>query len=159
MTYRTCLLLLGCALLALTAVPVAEALPPYCLGYCSCSSSCNSFCYDLEIEQVTTCGVFGLCESSSYCNRCSCSGATQGSSGPDNLYGSAYDDCIDGNGGDDTLYGYAGEDDLFGDSGNDTLYGGSGDDCLDGGSGSDSLRGDTGHDVCYNGESYVSCND
>jgi len=159
MSKRAFVLFLGCAALVLLVASSAQAVPPYCWQWCSCTKSCGSVCWDTEIGTSTTCGAWGFCETSSWCNQCSCSGATQGSSGPDSLYGSAYDDCIDGNGGDDTIYGYAGEDDLFGDSGNDTLYGGSGDDCLDGGSGSDSLRGDTGHDLCYHGESYVSCND
>jgi len=158
MSKRTYVLFLACAALLL-AVATAEAVPPYCFYWCDCETTCYSPCWDTELETATTCGDWGFCETSPSCQQCSCSSATWGTSGPDSLFGSANDDCIHGDAGDDTIYGYAGEDDLFGDSGHDTLYGGSGDDCLDGGSGSDSLRGDTGHDLCYNGESYVSCND
>jgi len=159
MTKRICLLAVALTAAFLLAVPSAQAAAPDCRYACGCSASCAQLCWDYEILQIVSCEQWGICAGSQYCNQCSCSGATQGSSGPDTLYGSAADDCMDGNAGDDTLYGSSGEDDLFGDTGDDTLYGGSGNDCLDGGLGSDNLRGDTGHDLCYNGEFYVSCND
>ena len=64
----------------------------------------------------------------------------EGSSGADNIAGTAVSDILRGNDGDDILNG---------DGGNDILRGGAGNDTLDGGSGHDVMYGGIGNDVYF----------
>lgn len=65
-----------------------------------------------------------------------------GTSGNDQLVGSAAGD---------EMYGYLGHDTLIGDVGNDLMLGGSGEDLLDGGDGNDDMRGGDGNDLLIGG--------
>ena len=69
-----------------------------------------------------------------------------GSSGDDNLKGSARADTMQMRGGDDVANGGAGDDRLFGGAGDDRLNGGAGDDRLNGGAGDDVMTDDRGTD-------------
>jgi Ca2+-binding RTX toxin-like protein len=70
-----------------------------------------------------------------------------GTSGSENLYGTAYDDTINGMGGADNLYGNAGNDTLNGGSSAEYLYGGPGNDVLVGNGGADYVNGGAGADI------------
>ena len=80
-----------------------------------------------------------------------------GTSGPDELQGTASDDSpIGGLGGNDTVYGGRGDDKMFGDDGpprnddgNDQVYGGPGNDVLTDNGGSDLLVGGSGNDTIW----------
>lgn len=72
-----------------------------------------------------------------------------GTSGDDNLIGTAADDCIDGALGNDRLVALGGNDELRGGEGNDILLAGAGNDQLYGGEGSDNLIGGGGNDQLY----------
>lgn len=83
-----------------------------------------------------------------------------GTSGPDNIMGTADNDTIQtlggddlasGNQGDDRIEGGAGNDDLSGNEGVDIILGGTGNDRLSGGQGNDSLTGETGNDTLVGG--------
>ncbi|MEG4232269.1 calcium-binding protein [Microcoleus sp. Pol11C3] len=68
-----------------------------------------------------------------------------GTSGPDYLYGSDFDDSISGLAGNDTLLGVSS--DLYDEYGNDSLDGGTGNDSLWGGGGNNFLNGGDGIDT------------
>ena len=70
-----------------------------------------------------------------------------GSTGVENVTGSAYADRLGGDNGPNALRGMNGDDELLGFSGDDTLYGGNGVDHLAGGAGFDTLIGGPGDDV------------
>ncbi len=83
-----------------------------------------------------------------------------GTSGPDLLLGTDFDDTLEGLGGNDSLFGAigndllegnGGDDEVYGEIGNDTLFGGFGNDTLGGGTGSDSLLGSDGDDELRGG--------
>ena len=78
-------------------------------------------------------------------------GATEGGSGDDTLYGGSGKDELKGKGGDDTLYGDSGDDELEGGSGDDRLYGEAGGDELKGSSGADILEGGSDNDELFGG--------
>lgn len=82
-------------------------------------------------------------------------GVFTGTSGDDQLFGTADGDTMVGKGGSDILYGQAGDDTISGNDGSDFLnggldndkeYGGAGDDFLKGGAGNDYLDGGDGVD-------------
>ncbi len=73
--------------------------------------------------------------------------AMQGTSGDNNIVGSAGDDTLNGRRGNDTISGLAGNDTLRGAKDDDVLIGGSGRDRLFGGQGDDSLLGGGGRDL------------
>ncbi len=75
----------------------------------------------------------------------------RGLAGDDTLSGSDGDDTLSGGDGNDILFGDAGNDQLTGDAGNDQLQGGAGNDVLDGGEGSDRLFGEAGDDSLSGG--------
>jgi Ca2+-binding RTX toxin-like protein len=98
---------------------------------------------------------------------CSYSGACDGTTDPDKLYGREGNNNIYGYGGDDDIYGKSGDDYLFGYAGEDDLYGdlygdvgagppnggvGGGDDYMSGGSDFDRLYGGSGDDRMYGGD-------
>lgn len=84
-------------------------------------------------------------------------GVIAGTSGHDNLFGTAGNDVMSGGAGHDNLFGGAGEDQISGDDGNDHIYGFdiTGDpttdsaDTLKGGAGSDFIQGNAGDDLLY----------
>ena len=89
-----------------------------------------------------------------------------GKLGDDTIYGGQGWDHVDGGSGndvvygdeqDDTVYGGDGKDLLCGNADADTLYGEVGNDELDGGTGTDTLDGGQNPDDCYNGETYIDC--
>jgi len=84
-------------------------------------------------------------------NDCKPGVTLQGSSGPDELTGTADSDTIRGQGGNDRLSGLGCRDKLYGQSGNDQLNGGSNNDKLEGGDGQDQLKGGGGKDTLRGG--------
>ncbi|MEK7821395.1 MAG: calcium-binding protein, partial [Pseudomonadota bacterium] len=72
-----------------------------------------------------------------------------GKDGNDTVHAGAGDDTVEGGDGNDTLHGEAGDDTLKGEDGKDTLYGGDGSDVLKGGDDDDTLKGDAGDDSLY----------
>jgi Ca2+-binding RTX toxin-like protein len=82
--------------------------------------------------------------------------AITGTTGNDNLVGTANDDLMYGFGGNDSLKGNEGDDTLRGGDGNDTLIGNAGDDWLEGGLGADGYNGGNGWDtVAFGGSAIV----
>lgn len=77
---------------------------------------------------------------------------TDGTPGPDTLYGTSGDDVIHGFAGNDIIYGGDGDDTLYGDEGDDKLFGGNGNDKLYGGPGNDQLQGGAGNDILEGGD-------
>ncbi|MEO1795594.1 MAG: hypothetical protein AAFR53_01090 [Pseudomonadota bacterium] len=75
-----------------------------------------------------------------------------GTTGDDDVGGSALDDTISGGGGDDTLLGNGGDDSIEGGEGNDAIVGGGGGDSIQGGEGNDALTGGGGGDSLGGGE-------
>ncbi|NJO46937.1 MAG: hypothetical protein HC835_15665 [Oscillatoriales cyanobacterium RM2_1_1] len=75
-----------------------------------------------------------------------------GTSGDDNLTGSADNDSLDGLDGSDTLFARAGDDNLEGQEGDDLLFSSAGNDFLNGGLGSDILYTGQGNDAAFGGE-------
>lgn len=73
----------------------------------------------------------------------------QGTSGNDNLKGTAANDLIFGYGGNDKITGASGDDCIVGGTGKDTIDAGSGADVVYGNGGADSLTGGAGSDVVY----------
>jgi Ca2+-binding RTX toxin-like protein len=131
----------------------AQAVGPYCDGYCAGYISCSATCYTWGGFK-TTCGDWG----EEPCGVCLATTYWWGTSGPDTHTGDGSNNAMYGLGGDDSLYGSSGDDVLWGNDDDDSLYGGSGNDCLYGDSGTDSANGNSGHDVCV-AESETSCDD
>ena len=77
-----------------------------------------------------------------------------GTTGNDQLLGTAGRDFLSGGDGNDELDGGADRDVLHGGAGNDKLEGGDGDDVLHGGDGSDRLYGGAGNDVLVGGTGF-----
>lgn len=82
-----------------------------------------------------------------------------GGTGNDVVYGDTQDDMVYGGPGNDDIYGGDGKDLLCGNADSDVLYGGVGNDELDGGTGTDTLDAGQNVDDCYNGETYIGCED
>lgn len=80
-----------------------------------------------------------------------------GTSGPDELVGTADRDVIVGNGGNDEIRGLGGDDLICGGNGRDRIEGNAGNDVLRGGSGFDTGLGGLGSDACVSVESARSC--
>ncbi len=74
-----------------------------------------------------------------------------GSSGDDNIVGSAQRDWILASSGADTISGDGGNDDLRGESGADSIFGGEGADLINGGADADTLLGNNGDDTLTGG--------
>lgn len=90
----------------------------------------------------------------------------EGTAGADVIASLGGDDKVRGRGGNDTICGGGGNDDLGGDSGNDTIFGNSGNDKirgesgndrLNGGSGNDNIRGDLGTDRANGADGFDDC--
>jgi Ca2+-binding RTX toxin-like protein len=75
-----------------------------------------------------------------------------GGSGDDKVWGGIGNDAITGDLGDDALWGDAGDDVVDGGWGNDTLWGGSDNDKLYGGLGNDTIWGGAGNDTLRGGD-------
>ena len=75
----------------------------------------------------------------------------QGSTGPDVIVGTKFNDALEGGGGNDIICGLGGNDRLNGDQDDDTLYGGDGRDTLSGGYDDDDLFGGAGNDTFFGG--------
>ena len=82
---------------------------------------------------------------------CSTAGKQSGTSGPDNLIGTAIGDLLEGAAGPDKVVGGDGPDCLFGQGGNDQLDGQNGNDVIRGGDGSDVVLGGEGDDTVSGG--------
>jgi VCBS repeat-containing protein len=74
-----------------------------------------------------------------------------GTSGNDNLFGTAAADDLRGQGGNDLLVGGDGNDYMEGNAGNDSLFGGNGDDNMRGNEGDDVIAGADGNDYAAGG--------
>lgn len=74
-----------------------------------------------------------------------------GGPGDDSIYAGGGNDVVNGGSGDDTIYGGRGDDEISGGSGDDVIKAGAGDDVVDGGTGDDVIRGGAGNDVMAGG--------
>ncbi|WP_191061178.1 calcium-binding protein [Geminicoccus harenae] len=75
-----------------------------------------------------------------------------GTASKDTIYGRLGDDRLAGAEGNDAIYGEGGDDHLLGQEGDDRVYGGLGNDLLEGGLGDDLLNGNDGDDILDGGE-------
>lgn len=82
-----------------------------------------------------------------------------GTSGPDTMNGTIYNDTLRAFGDDDLLLGLAGDDQLSGGTGNDTVVGDAGNDQLWGGDGADTLNAGAGNDTVVGGDTAADLRD